>query len=144
MPADIVRAEELKQRYLTEAIVTASPATRLTMLYDRMIVDLRRADDGFESGDLKEVNDNLCHVQEILLTLRATLRTDLWEAAGELVSLYSFLHRELVLANLNKDREQARRAGTMIHELAEAWRQASQATSSEHVPLPAAAGFGVA
>jgi len=139
-----VRAEELKQRYLTEAIVTASPATRLTMLYDRMVLDLARADEGFEHGDLKDVSDNLCHVQEILLALRATLRTDLWEGAGDLVALYGFLHRELVAANLNKDREQARRAGGMISELAEAWRQASQAAASEPTAEPVPSVSGVA
>lgn len=130
MSAEIIRAEELKVRYLTEAIVTASPAIRLTMLYDRMVIDLHRADEGFGVGDLKMVSDNLCHTQEILLALRSTLRPDLWEGANSLGALYTFLHQELVLANLEKDRDRARKVADMIAELAQAWRQASQAVAS--------------
>lgn len=140
MSADIIRAEEMKQRYLTEAIVTAGPATRLTMLYDAMVLDLKRADDAFEAGDLKTVNDMLCHVQEILLALRGTLRTDLWEGAAHLISLYTFLHGQLVMANLHKDRDQARRSAVLIGELATAWRQASQAVAAESVPVADTSG----
>jgi flagellar protein FliS len=87
MSADIIRAEEMKQRYLTEAVVTAGPAE----VEGHRVVEHSqaggRADDAFEAGDLKTVNDMLCHVQEILLALRGTLRTDLWEGAAHLTSL---------------------------------------------------------
>jgi len=135
MTAGIARAEELKRRYLTEAIMTASPATRVTMLFDHMVLDLRRADEGFASGDWKVVNDSLCHVQEILVALQATLRTDLWEGAARVGSLYAFLCNELVLANINKDRAQAARAAISIAELGEAWHGAAQAVVSAHPVL---------
>ncbi len=140
MSNDIVRAEELKMRYLTEAILTASPATRLTMLFDHMVLDMHKADAAFESADLKVVNDSLCHVQEILVNLRATMRTDLWGGAGTLISLYSFLHQELVLANLHKDRDQARRAAVLLDELAAAWHGAAENIASETSPVAVAGG----
>ena len=139
MPGPVVRAEELRQRYLREAVLTASPAMRLTMLYDQMLLDFRVADDGFDRGDLKAVNDALCNAQEILLALQGTLRTDLWAEADQLAKLYLFLHHQLVEANLNKDREQARRVGEVVGDLASAWHQAAEA-EAERTGEPVATG----
>jgi flagellar protein FliS len=118
-------AEELALRYLAEAIETATPAVRLTMLYDRLELDLRRAETGFEDGDLKAISDNLIHAQEILQVLRTTLRGDVWEGAGRLAALYDFLHGELLHANLAKDRGKVAEAARLIAQLAEAWREAA-------------------
>ncbi|HXY28940.1 MAG TPA: flagellar export chaperone FliS, partial [Acidimicrobiales bacterium] len=123
--------------YLVEAIETASPAVRLTMLYDRLELDLRRADDGFEAGDLKAINDSLVHGQEILTTLRTTLRADVWEGAARLGTLYDFLHGELLGANLAKDRARMQAAAALIAQLATAWRQAAStgADAREQEPV---------
>jgi len=122
MPAP---AEELARRYLAEAVETATPAVRLTMLYDRLELDLRRANAGFEAGDLKAISDNLIHAQEILLTLRTTLRGDVWDGAARLAALYDFLHGELLDANLSKDRAKVAAAAELIARLGQAWREAS-------------------
>jgi flagellar protein FliS len=134
MLAKIVTTEELRQRYLEDAIATATPAVRLTMLFDRMVLDLRRADEGFDSSDWKLVNDNLVHVQEILLALRDTLRTDTWGAGSDVAKLYTFLHAELLAANIGKERERARKAAEMIEQLAEAWRRAAENVATEAGP----------
>ncbi len=140
MPAEILNAAALRERYLTEAIQTATPATRLVMVLDKLELDLHRADQAFESGDLKEVNDNLVHAQEILLALRGTMQVDLWEGAPRVVALYDYLHNELLHANIDKDRARAVAATEHITALAGAWRQAAAATSE---PLVEVAG-GVA
>jgi flagellar protein FliS len=112
-------------RYLAEAVETATPAVRLMMLFDRLELDLRRASDGFESGDLELINNNLVHAQEILFILRASLRGDLWEGADRLGALYDFLQGELLNANVTKDRTRMAAATEMIAELAATWRQAA-------------------
>jgi flagellar secretion chaperone FliS len=124
MPSETVQTEDLKRRYLAEAIETALPAVRLSMLFDRIALDLGRADAGFDRGDLKGVNDGLVHAQEILLALRGTLRIEEWEGAPRLAALYDHLHGELVQANVTKDRPRARTAAALVGQLAGAWRQA--------------------
>jgi len=131
----------LVTRYLAEAVETASPAVRLMMLFDRLELDLRRASDGFESGDLELINDGLGHAQEILFILRATLRGDLWEGAPRLGALYDFLHGELLHANVAKDRTRMTAAMEMIGQLAAAWRQAA-ANASGEAPEREHAGAG--
>jgi len=116
---------EMRRRYLVEAIETASPAVRLTMLFDRLDLDLRSADAAFAAGAFKDVNDRLVHAQEIVLSLRDTLKVDQWEGGPRLHALYDHLHGELVGANLAKDRERAAAAEGLLGQLGQAWRDAA-------------------
>jgi flagellar protein FliS len=119
------QAAKLRQRYLADAIETAAPAVRLTMLYDAMELDLRRADTAFETGDIKGINDNLVHAQAILLTLRDTMKPELWDGAPRVIALYDFFLGELLGANLTKDRQRAASAAELIGRVGDAWRKAA-------------------
>lgn len=116
--------ENATARYLAEAVETATPAVRLGMLWDRLELDMQRADNAFEAGDLFAINEHLVHAQDILLALADTLRTDSWEGARQLAALYGFIHGELVQANLGKDRSRAAAAAGLVRQLAHAWRSA--------------------
>ena len=87
---------DLRRRYLADAVATAPPPVLLTMLYDALELDLARADVAFESGDIKAINDNLVHAQEIILTLRDTMKPDLWEGAPRLIALHNYFLMELL------------------------------------------------
>lgn len=134
--------EQMRLRYLAEAVETASPAMRLVMLFDGLELDLARADAGFAAGDLKAISDHLIHAQEILLTLRDTLRPDLWDGATQLQALYSFFHAELLGANLDKDRERAARVATLVGQIAAAWRRAAEQAAADGTDLVPAAADG--
>jgi flagellar secretion chaperone FliS len=139
LPASAAKAEEMKRRYQREAVITATPAARLNMLFDKMILELGQADNGFERDDLKAVNDGLCRAQDILLALRGTLRTDLWAGANDLSQLYFALYKELLQANLKKNRAQAQRVLAVVQELAEAWRRAAEQETGGRLAATAAA-----
>jgi flagellar protein FliS len=130
------RAQELRARYLSEAVQTASPAVRLTMLLDALETDLVRVDRAFDEGDMKSISDRLIHAQDILMLLRNTIDTEAWEPAARIQALYDFLYTELVMANLEKDRERVASVTPHVIRIAVAWRQA--ATTFE-VPAPVAA-----
>jgi flagellar secretion chaperone FliS len=139
MPSPIAKAEEMKRRYLREAVITATPAARLNMLFDKMIFDLGQADSGFEQGDLKAVNDGLCRAQDILLALRGTLRTDVWDGANNLSQLYFALYKELLQANMQKNRAQAQRVLEVVQDLAGAWRLAAEREAGDRLAATASA-----
>jgi flagellar protein FliS len=124
--SDAQRADELRIRYLTEAIQTATPAGRLTMLLDALEMDLARADRAFEGGDIKTISDLLIHAQEILLVLRDTIDVSRWEPATRLQALYHHFWAELVKANLDKDRARAAQVSAQVSRLAVAWREAAR------------------
>jgi flagellar protein FliS len=144
MPSAAAKAEEMKRRYLREAVITATPGARLNMLFDKMIFELGQADNGFEQEDLKAVNDGLCRAQDILLALRGTLRTDIWDGATDLSQLYFALYKELLEANMKKNRAQAQRVLRVVQDLAAAWRRAAeQGTGSRLAATASAAAVGV-
>jgi flagellar biosynthetic protein FliS len=123
MPPPFVRVEDMKRRYEREAVMTATPVARLI---DELVLSLRLADAGFEQADFLAVNDALWQAQDILLALR----TDLRGVAADLTHMY----RELLDANLQKNRRQTARVLTVVEELAEAWRSVA-----EQQPPPVAA-----
>ena len=143
MPSPAAKAEEMKRRYQREAVITATPAARLNMLFDKMILELGQADNGFEQDDLKAINDGLCRAQDILLALRGTLRTDLWSGANDLSQLYFALYKELLEANMQKNRDKAQRVLAVVQDLAEAWRRAAeQETGGKLAATASAAAVG--
>ena len=126
----LTNAAQWQQHYLVDAIVTASPARRLTMLYDAIELDLRRADAAFEAGDIEAINDNLVHAQEIILTLRDTMRPEVWEGAAQLIALHNYFLGELLGANLDKDRARVAVVAPLIASIGNAWRQAAAVVSA--------------
>jgi flagellar protein FliS len=139
LPSPAAKAEEMKRRYQREAVITATPAARLNMLYDKMILELGQADNGFERNDLKAINDGLCRAQDILLALRGTLRTDLWAGANDLSQLYFALYKELLEANMQKNRDKVQRVLAVVKELAEAWRRAAEQETTGKLAATASA-----
>lgn len=142
MTRHLHQAEELRLRYLREAIETATPAVRLTMLFDALELDLARADRAFAEGaHLKTISDLLVHAQEILALLRDSMDTSTWEPAARIQALYDFLYRELVMANLEKDRARTAAVAEHVRQLAAAWREAASLSEARtEIVAVAAAG----
>ncbi len=64
-----------------EAILSASPARLLTMLYDRLLLDLNRAEAAQQSGDWAVASENLVHAQDIIAELVSSLNMEIWDGA---------------------------------------------------------------
>ncbi len=116
-----------RDAYLGSMVSTASPARLLVMLYDRLVLDLQRAADQQDSGNHAAASPQLMHAQEIVLELSSSLQVDAWEGAPRLASIYSFLHREMVRANIERNAEVTRSCLALVQPLAEAWREAALA-----------------
>ncbi len=117
-----------RARYANEAVTTASPAKLLLMLYDRLLRDLVTAEQAVARGDLATMSSELVHAQDIVLELRASLDTTAWEGASALADLYTFLHAELVTANVRKDAARIASCRSLVEPLRDAWRTAALQT----------------
>ena len=117
-----------RQRYATSAVGTASPARLLIMLYERLLRDLTTATDALHRRDHAQANDQLQHAQQIVLELRTSLDLDVWDGARGLADLYTYLHAELVTANVRKDAERTVRCRRLVEPLRDAWRDAALAS----------------
>ena len=117
--------------YLDASIATASPARLLVMLFDRLVLDVRRGLEAQRRGDVEETHKHLTHAQDILLELASSLRPEEFKGGYELASLYSFLHRQLVMANIHKDASITDEVLTLVTDLCETWRQAALQCATE-------------
>ena len=89
MTATAMRASQLAQ-YNADAILSAPPARLLTMLYDRLLLDLARAQFAQETENWQVASQNLLHAQAIVTELASTLKTDAWDGAADLLGIYNY------------------------------------------------------
>ncbi len=121
-------AQAARSRYAADAVSTASPARLLVMLYDRLLRDLLTAEEAAGKGDLSTMSSELVHAQDIVLELRTSLDTTAWDGAQALTDLYTFLHSELVTANVRKDVARIASCRSLVEPLRDAWRTAALQT----------------
>jgi flagellar secretion chaperone FliS len=115
----------LRARYMGASVTTASPQQLLVMLYDRLALDLERAEQALVDGDREAAHGQLIHAQEIVLELRASLNVDVWEGGPRLAALYAWVLGELIQANLKGDIRRVRDCRKIVEPLRDAWRQAA-------------------
>ena len=118
-------AASLRARYLGDAVATSSPQQILVMLYDRLALDLERAQQAVADGDRSRANDELQHAQAIVMELLSSLPVDAWDGGPRLAGLYNWLLGELVQANLKQDANRITSCRQVVEPLRDAWRQAA-------------------
>lgn len=116
--------------YVDASIATAPPARLLVMLFERLVLDVQRGVEAQRRGDLIETHKQLTHAQDIVMELQTSLRADQFKGGYDLSALYSFLHRQLVLANIRKDVGITDECLTIVTDLCETWRQAAMTAAA--------------
>jgi flagellar protein FliS len=125
-----------RNRYVGDSVATASPARLVTMLYDRLVRDLLAGQAALERKDFSETSSQLIHAQDILWELLAGLDTTKWAGGPALASLYQFLIKELVSANMGKDVEKVASCRKLIEPLRDAWHQAADELGAQRNNVP--------
>ncbi|WP_160667735.1 flagellar export chaperone FliS [Pseudarthrobacter sp. ATCC 49987] len=131
-----------RNQYLADSVLSAPPARLLTMLYDRLLLDLGRAETAQQTANWPVATENLLHGQAIIAELISSLKTDAWDGADGLLGLYNYVSTALVNANIQRDPALTREAIELLEPLRQAWHDAAAAVPA---PAPAdAASFGAA
>lgn len=115
--------------YMDASVATASPARLLVMLYERLVLDVRKGLAAQQQGDHQEAHNQLLHAQDIVLELRASLDVDAWEGGPGLASIYDFLHVQLIRANIQRDPVTTQSCLLLVEDLCATWREAALAAS---------------
>jgi flagellar secretion chaperone FliS len=121
----------MRERYLNDSISTASPGKLLVMLYDRLVLDLVQAEEALGAGDRTTASTCLVHAQDIILELRTTLDTSVWDGATGLANLYGFIVTELISANVRGDAARVATIRGLVEPLRDAWREAAVVVAAE-------------
>ena len=119
MPVDAARA-----RYLADAVATASPARRIVLLYDRLWLDLQRAQAARDAEE-PTARDHLQHAQQIVAELLGSLDLTAWSGAADLAGLYGFLLRELIAESGEPRPGRLALVSKLVTDLRATWQQAA-------------------
>ncbi len=123
-----------RSAYTNDAILSASPVRLLTMLYDRLLLDLERARIAHEGQDWQTMSTNLLHAQAIITELSGSLKVELWDGAAGLASLYQYVMSLLVLANIRREGAGIRESIDLLEPLRLAWHEAAAQLSRDAAP----------
>jgi flagellar secretion chaperone FliS len=115
----------LRAAYVGTSIDTMSPGRMIVALYERLTLDLERAERAIEESDPSTAHECLLHAQSIVSELHDTLDADRWPAARSLKDVYVFLLFELVAANVEKDAARVASCHALVVPLRDAWNEAA-------------------
>lgn len=119
------------QEYRKNAVLGASPAGLVVMLYDGALRFIEGGRLAMRAGDLARQNEALQRAQRIVAELLGTLdRAQGGEIAANLASLYGFVLDRLVQANLRDQEGPLDEASRTLRELREAWVQIASSSSA--------------
>lgn len=142
MTATALRTSQLSQ-YNTDAILSAPPARLLTMLYDRLLLDLNRAQFAQESENWQVATENLMHAQAIVAELAATLKADAWDGGANLIGIYDYTMQAMIGANIHRDVERTKECIHLLEPLRQGWHEAAASLSPQQNPAQAGGVLGV-
>lgn len=112
------------QHYLTQQIMTASPAMLVFMLYDKAIASLKEAIAAIDEGRIEARWRANARALEIVAHLQGTLDLDKGgEIARNLDRLYGYMMMRLPKVDLRNDAQVAREVIGLLEPLRDSWRE---------------------
>jgi flagellar protein FliS len=134
---------DARSRYVAAAVQTASPARLLTMLADRLVLDVERGAHALAEGRRADATQHLAHAQDIVTELAASLDVDAWEGGEQLLAIYTWLMTELLAASTSGDAARVDGCRSIVGELARTWHEASDSVAATAAPAAAPAPSGL-
>lgn len=112
------------RRYRADGMASTPPGRLLVMLYDRLQIDLERAEEAIAGGSVEAAHRALVHAQEIVFELKLALDVTVWPEGQALDDIYEYLLRQLVVANTTKSAAVVHECQGIVAPLAESWHDA--------------------
>jgi flagellar secretion chaperone FliS len=113
------------QSYQQNAVNTASPGELTLMLYNGCLKFILIAKNGILEKNIQVKNTNIQKAQKIIQELMVTLNMEL-EVSKNMMSLYDYLNRRLIEANIKNDATILDEVEEFIIEFRDTWKQAIQ------------------
>jgi len=113
------------QSYQQSSVNTASPGELTLMLYNGCLKFINLAKHGIQSKDIQAKNLNIQKAQNIVQELMVTLNMDL-EVSQNMMSLYDFMNRRLIDANIKNDLDALEEVEGLVTEFRDTWKQVIQ------------------
>ncbi len=110
-------------QYKENSIFTASPEELTLMLYNGLVKFIMRGIDSIEKKNIQEANTNIIKAQNIVSEFMNTLDMN-YEVSGSLITIYDYMLRRLIDANVAKDKNILAEVLDFAKALRDTWEQA--------------------
>lgn len=110
------------QMYQQGSVKTASPAKLTLMLYDGAVRFCNIAKEAIAAGDFEKANTNIMKAEKIIVELRVTLDMK-YPVAKEFDTVYDYIYRRLVEANMKKNQTVLDDALKHIKTMRDTWKE---------------------
>jgi flagellar protein FliS len=121
------------QQYQQQQVFTAPPDKLLIMLFDGAIRFCKLAQKALANKNVEESHHYLTKAEDIMVELMSSLNMD-YEFSTNLYSLYDYLYRQLVEANLKKEEVPLDGVLEFLTELRQTWAEvAAKARESRKI-----------
>ncbi|MEK3857145.1 flagellar export chaperone FliS [Cytobacillus sp. FSL H8-0458] len=113
------------QSYQQNSVNTASPGELTLMLYNGCLKFIHQAKKAIEEKNIEMKNTNIQKAQSIIQELMVTLNMDI-EVSKNMMSLYDFMNRRLMEANIKNDASILAEVEDMVTEFRDTWKEVIQ------------------
>jgi flagellar protein FliS len=114
------------QQYQQNSVKSAGKGELTLILYDGAVKFIKQGIKFIEENKIQDGHNAIVKAQEIIAHLNETLNME-YEISGNLSSLYQYINRRLVEANLKKDKLILGEALGLVSELRDTWKDAIKA-----------------
>jgi flagellar protein FliS len=120
------------QQYQQNSVNTATPQELTLMLYNGLVRFLKTAQQGIEENNIEKANNFIIRSQDIIMEFMCTLDMQ-YEVSNGLFSLYDYMHRRLIEANIKKDKAVIDEVLGYAEDLRDTWAQAMKLAKQQQV-----------
>lgn len=124
-------------QYKENSIYTASPEELTLMLYNGLVKFIMRGIDSIEKKNIHDANTNIIKAQNIVSEFMNTLDMN-YEISSSLYSIYDYMLRRLIDANIAKDKDILEEVLNFAKVLRDTWEQAMKISKKQGRKLESA------
>ena len=116
--------QQMLAQYQRVQAETASPGQLVVMMYEGCVRFIVRARTALAAQDFDTARVSLLRAQDIIAELIGSLNLEAGDVAANLLRLYEYMHRRLVVANIRRDDAAAAEVEGLLRSLLPAWQEA--------------------
>lgn len=113
------------QRYQKQSVTSHTAGEQIVLLLERAGVELAKAIDYINKGDIASAHNSIIHAENIFFYLIDSLDMS-FSISRNLLSLYDFIIEKLTAANIKKDVSIIEELRPLVSQLHETWKTAEQ------------------
>ena len=110
------------QNYQEQSVLTMTPVERIVLLFDKAVLNMNVAITYINSKDPCKAHNHIIKAEDIVLYLREILDMR-YPVSKTLFDYYTYIHKQLVMANINKDKEILGQLIGMLNDVKSAWQE---------------------